>query len=583
MKMSMDIRTALAQTLTPQQIQYLKLLQMSNLEFEQFLEQEIEQNPLLENPENPDSSLSELISDLDDTDSDNIPQSENIVDDYNYSNEDEINFDDNDSNLNFNEEYTIEREEDPFEFQSQLLIDNSYDDDGSYNDDDEFTPFQIKDNTTFIEDLENQLGFYNLSNEEKLIGNYIIGNIDEDGYLRLDFEDILNNVNSQIAQHNFNIQQEEYLKRNNTKNITNPAYQYAITEESKKRLEYANLLKESQSISDIISQKNNLIQNKNVNGLLRQVTLEDVEKVHNLIKKLDPPGIGSRNIQECLIAQLEAKEELDYYERKALAILRDSFEAFIKKHFDILQSKHYLTKDELKNVLDVIKQLNPKPGKGNSVSELNTVIPDFVVERDSETNELLIYLNDSKFPILKVSDVYDKLKKSGKLKSFHQDTKEWLRQKKEDAKFIVQAIQQRKITLLKVMTAIAHLQKDFFYEGKSALKPLIYKTVADETNLDISTVCRIVNNKYVLTDFGTFELKFFFSESLPNMDGEDISTTVIKEELKNIINNEPKDKPYSDDYLAKLLKEKGYNVARRTVAKYRDQLKIPVARLRKEL
>jgi len=581
MKMSMDIRTALTQTLTPQQIQYLKLLQMSNVEFEQFLEQEIDQNPLLENPENPDSTLSELISDLDDTDNDDISKNEIVDNDFNYSVKDEVNYDD--TNTNYDEDYTIEREEDPFEFQSQLLIDNSYDDNGYYSDDEEFTPFQIKDNITFIEELENQLSFYNLSEEEKLIGNYIIGNIDEDGYLRLDFEDILNNVNSQIAQHNFNIQQEEYLKRNNSKNITNPAYQYAITEESKKRLEYANLLKESQSITEIISQKNNLNQNKNLNGLFRQVTLEDVEKVHNLIKKLDPPGIGSRNIQECLIAQLEAKEELDYYERKALAILKDSFEAFIKKHFDILQSKHYLTKDELKNVLDVIKQLNPKPGKGNSISELNTVIPDFIVERDSESNELLIYLNDSKFPVLKVSDVYDKLKKTGKLKSFNNETKEWLRQKKEDAKFIVQAIQQRKITLLKVMTAIAHLQKDFFYEGSSALKPLIYKTVADETNLDISTVCRIVNNKYVLTDFGTFELKYFFSESLPNMDGEDISTTVIKEELKNIINNEPKDKPYSDDYLAKLLKEKGYNVARRTVAKYRDQLKIPVARLRKEL
>lgn len=581
MKMSIGIKPILTQTLTPQQIQYLKLLQMSNVEFEQFLEQEIEQNPLLEDPENPDSTLYELISDLDDTDNDDISKNEIVDNDFNYSVKDEVNYDD--TNTNYDEDYTIEREEDPFEFQSQLLIDNSYDDVGSYRDDEEFTPFQIKDNVTFIEELENQLSFYNLSEEEKLIGNYIIGNIDEDGYLRLDFEDILNNVNSQIAQHNFNIQQEEYLKRNNSINITNPAYQYAITEESKKRLEYANLLKESQSITEIISQKNNLIQNKNLNGLLRQVTLEDVEKVHNIIKKLDPPGIGSRNIQECLIAQLEAKDELDYNERKALSILKDSFEAFIKKHFDILQSKHYLTKDELKNVLDVIKQLNPKPGKGISVSELNTVIPDFIVERDNETNELLIYLNDSKFPILKVSEVYDKLKKAGKLKSFNQDTKEWLRQKKEDAKFIVQAIQQRKITLLKVMTAIAHLQKDFFYEGKTALKPLIYKTVAEETNLDISTVCRIVNNKYVLTDFGTFELKFFFSESLPNMDGEDISTTVIKEELKNIIDNEPKDKPYSDDYLAKLLKEKGYNVARRTVAKYRDQLKIPVARLRKEL
>ena len=214
---------------------------------------------------------------------------------------------------------------------------------------------------------------------------------------------------------------------------------------------------------------------------------------------------------------------------------------------------------------------------------MNTVIPDFIVELDKESNELMVSLNDTKMPALKVSKAYEILKKNGKIKNFNKETKEWLRQKNEDAKFIIQAVQQRKITMMKVMTAIAYLQKDFFVEGKSALKPLIYKDVADDTNIDISTVCRIVNNKYVLTQFGTYELKFFFSESLPSIDGEDISTTVIKDSLKELIDSEPKNNPHSDELLAKLLKDKGFNVARRTVAKYREQLKIPVARLRKEL
>jgi RNA polymerase sigma-54 factor len=302
-----------------------------------------------------------------------------------------------------------------------------------------------------------------------------------------------------------------------------------------------------------------------------------------MIKLLDPPGVGSRNMQECLVAQLETLQHLNEVQYKALDILKNSFEPFTKKHFEVLMNKHNLDKDELREILEIIKKLNPKPGRGNSVSEMNTVIPDFLVELDKENNELMISLNDNKMPSLKVSKAYEILKKSGKIKNFNKETKEWLRQKNEDAKFIIQAIQQRKITMMKVMTAIAQLQRDFFIEGKSALKPLIYKDVADDTNIDISTVCRIVNNKYVLTQFGTYELKFFFSESLPSIDGEDISTTVIKDSLKDLIDSEPKNNPHSDEHLAQLLKDMGFNVARRTVAKYREQLKIPVARLRKEL
>ncbi len=586
MKLGLDIRTSLTQTLTPQQIQYLKLLQMSVVEFEQYLEQEIEQNPLVEDPENPDSTIMELAEDVVSNDDDINVQpytSESVdiapveFDDYEKPTDDYDNF-----------RSQIDEENDPFEFQKLLWQDDTNDGyDSSYgsDDDDDFHPFQIKDNESFADDIESQLNLLPLNDEEKLAGKFIIGNVDEDGYLRLELEEVLNFVNSHIAEYNFQIQQKEYLKKIEDNNIKsyNPASQFAISEESKDRLEYATLLKDSDLICEAMAGRTKKTDYGNYEGTLSPVSMTTLEKVHHLIKHLDPPGVGSRTMQECLIAQLDSINEPTVKQKSALNILRESFEPFTKKHFDVLMNKHNIDRDELKEILELIKRLNPKPGRGNSVIEMNTVIPDFVIEKDKENNELMIALNDNRMPSLKVSRAYEILKKNGKLKKFNKETKEWLRQKNEDAKFIVQAIQQRKITMMKVMTAIAHLQNDFFYYGKSALKPLIYKDVADITGIDISTVCRIVNNKYVLTEFGTYELKFFFSESLPSDGGEDISTTVIKDTLKEMIEQESKENPYSDDALAVILKEKGFNVARRTVAKYREQLKLPVARLRKEL
>ncbi len=255
----------------------------------------------------------------------------------------------------------------------------------------------------------------------------------------------------------------------------------------------------------------------------------------------------------------------------------------MKKHYHQIIKDLGISHDELKNALDFIRRLNPKPGIGDFHTETNTIIPDFIITKDYETNELKIIVNDSHIPPIKMSSAYEKLKKELQYKNSNKETKEWIRNKYEDAKFMIQAIQQRRRTMLKVMTAIGYLQKEFFYEGVSALKPLIYKDIANQTGLDISTICRIVNGKYVQTEFGTFELKFFFSESLPTDDGDEVAAKVVKEIIKDIIDNEPKNKPYSDDKITKMLKERGYKVARRTVAKYRDQLKIPVARLRKEL
>jgi len=594
-KIGLDLKTALTQTLTPQQIQYLKLLQMSVVEFEQYLEQEIEQNPLIENPDNPDNSILEIAKEIS-GDDDDFYQEPSYIHDSVDSNADlspQINDFSVEANSNdYADDYTeyrsqIDDESDPFEFHDLVWQDDSSDTIDAYNnnnnDDEDFAPFQIKDNTSFSEDLDTQFSLLPLNEEERIIGKIIIGNIDDDGYLRMTLEEVKDYVNSQIAEHNFQIQQQEFIKRNEEpKRNINPASKFALSEETKQHLEYAEKLKSTDDLSILSKIRENRIPEKNPD-LRAHVTLEQVEKVHGLIKLLDPPGVGSRNMQECLIAQIETLQEMNEVQEIAIDILKNSFEPFTKKHFDVLMNKHNLDKDDLRDVLDVIKKLNPKPGRGNSVSEMNTVIPDFTVDLDKDSNELMISLNDNKMPSLKVSKAYDILKKSGKIKNFNKETKEWLRQKNEDAKFVIQAIQQRKITMMKVMTAIAQLQKDFFIEGKSALKPLIYKDVADDTYIDISTVCRIVNNKYVLTQFGTYELKFFFSESLPSIDGEDISTTVIKDSLKDLIDSEPKNNPHSDEHLAKLLKDMGFNVARRTVAKYREQLKIPVARLRKEL
>jgi RNA polymerase sigma-54 factor len=316
--------------------------------------------------------------------------------------------------------------------------------------------------------------------------------------------------------------------------------------------------------------------------LLKEITIGDSERVLKRIQHLDPPGLGSRTVQECLIVQLQAESERNPYQDLALEILNKSYDAFSKKHYPVIMKNHNIDEEELRWALEEIRSLNPKPGGLDYQSEMNTVIPDFVISTEDDEEELMISVNDSRVPQLKLSKAYEAMRKEAKNRNVNKETRDWLRGKREDAKFLMQALKQRKNTMLKVMTAIAHFQKNFFYEGPDGLRPLIYKDVAEKTGLDISTVCRIVNGKYVLTPFGTFELKFFFSESLPSEEGEEVSTRIIKNKLKDIIGQENKSKPYSDEKLAKLLKEEGFLVARRTVAKYREQMNILPARMRKK-
>ncbi len=588
MKLSIDLKTTLTQTLTPQQIQYLKLLQLPVLQFEQQIRQEIESNPMLEEVSELDDLLDAEEIGLFPSEQENF--NDTIIEEPIPSND----FENIDSNGEFEaeEKELIIDERDPFEYYEAIWQDGSEVSRKSSDDYDEYEnyePYQINAPTSIVEDLFQQLRVHNLTGEELLLGSHILGNIDDDGYLRRELQEIVDETNSFIANHNFEIQKREFERKNN-KPIDfykqNPARMYALGEEAAQLL--SNVINEHPDIAQNIPKMElykKFLQKKNENNgekILNQVNIAQAERILKIIQSLDPPGIGSRTIQECLLSQLEHIQTPNDAQKLAIDILRDGYDAFAKKHYHVLIKQFDITEEQLKAALDIIKRLNPKPGGGDNVVEMNTVIPDFIVVKD-DNGELTIIVNDGNMPQIRLSSAYERLRREVKSQKVNKETREWIRSKYEDAKFLIQAIRQRKATMLKVMTAIAHHQREFFDYGISALKPLIYKDVAESTGLDISTVCRIVNGKYVQTQFGTFELKFFFSESLPNDEGEEVSTTVIKEEIRKIIDQEPKDKPYSDDKISDLLKERGYNVARRTVAKYREQLKISVARLRKEL
>ena len=572
------MKTSLSQTLTPQQIQYLKLLQLPLIQLEQHVQQQIEANPMLD-----DASF-----DDDEFDIDHVPITR-----------DEENSTVREEMLDRPEEAKqFDESNDPFEFQ-KLLWDGTTDGDRnsnySGNDDDEDNEMPYKSSTSESESLVSQLRLLKLSKEEYVLGEQIIGNIDNDGYLRRDLKEIVFETNQLLAELNYQLENSfNEIKEETPIDYSNPAKQYALEDEER---EYMNKIKNilpihsngvsSEQIQDILGENGSLDESE-IKSILdfepfEEVTMKHAEKVLYSVQHLDPPGIGSRSIQECLLSQLDAIMEPNEYEDLSYEIIENYYDQFMKKHYAAIIKELAITEDILKKVLDVIRGLNPKPGGHDYQNEINTVTPDYIVLKEEETGELLISLNDNTIPELRLNKAYEKMRKEVKYRKFNQETRDWIRKKYDDAKFLIQAIKQRKHTMLMVMTAIAHLQKDFFEVGELGIKPLIYKAVAEETGLDISTVCRIVNGKYVRTDFGTYELKYFFSESLPNDEGEEVSTRIIKQKLKDVIEAEDKRKPHSDQKLSKLMKDYGFNVARRTIAKYREQLKIPVARLRKEL
>ncbi|TNE34649.1 RNA polymerase sigma-54 factor [bacterium] len=577
MKLGINMKTSLSQTLTPQQIQYLKLLQLPLVQLEQHVQQQIEANPMLE-----DASFDDEDFEFEEVHVSNEDQNSTVREEM----------------LNRPEEAKLfDESNDPFEFQ-KLLWDGTNDTDRNTNysgdEDDEDNDMPYKSSTSESENLVSQLRLLKFTKEEYVLGEQIIGNIDNDGYLRRDLKEIVFETNQLLAELNYQLESRFNHQNNVPEENLNPAKQFALEDEER---QYILKLKNGkngklESEHGILNEKilnssliiDSIEENENIHfEIFSEVTLKQAENVLYYIQHLDPPGIGSRTIQECLLAQLDANLEPNEYEDLAYEVIEKYYDQFSKKHYDTIMRELSINEDTLKKILDVIRGLNPKPGGNDYQNEVNTVTPDFVVKREEETGEIIISLNDNTIPELKLNKAYEKMRKEVKYRKFNQETRDWIRKKYDDAKFLIQAIKQRKHTMLMVMTAIAHLQEDFFEVGELGIKPLIYKAVAAETGLDISTVCRIVNGKYVRTDFGTYELKYFFSESLPNDEGEEVSTRIIKQKLKEVIDAEDKRKPHSDQKLSKLMKDFGFNVARRTIAKYREQLKIPVARLRKEL
>ncbi len=303
---------------------------------------------------------------------------------------------------------------------------------------------------------------------------------------------------------------------------------------------------------------------------------DTVEKILIEIQKFDPPGIGARNLQECLLIQLYQQKPL--YELAIIAI-RDFFEDFKNKRFERLAKQLEIDLDEVKDVISHIIKLNPKPGEGYLTFENNYIVPDLEVKKDD--GEFKIFMHDWNIPHLRINNEYRKMmldrKKSNK------ETRDFIRQRLESARWLINSIHQRRTTILRTMEAIIEKQHDFFEFGPEYLKPMILKDIAEEINMDISTISRVTNGKYVQTEWGVFELKSFFSEKYTTDDGEDVSNKKIKALIKRIVDKEPADKPYNDQKISQMLKVKGFPVARRTVAKYREQMSIPVSRLRRRI
>ena len=577
-------KTSLQYALTPQQIQYLKILQLPITSLEHTIKQEIEENPFLE-------ELNDLLDDDDavlDLQSNMNAPAPDQVKESKYEYNDDYNDDLND-NIEYKENLELETnyldDDDSYDY-----YDDRWEDEADYtpreltNNDKDYESFQMKTETTLYDLLLEQINVFDLPAEDKLIALYIIGNLDDNGYFRMNTNDILNEINSMIAKHNTEIQiskhkLSEQLKKDKQ---VNPAKKYELNLQSIDLL--AETFVNNQDILKNVNTSNIKNKSKDNDKILNHIATEDIERVLKIIQSFEPPGIASKNIQECLLAQLKANKKLNESEKIAIMILSDYFEEFSKKYFLQIQKKLGITEDQVRDAFDAIKKLNPKPGSDYDISQYNTIIPDFIVSYDYKIDDFIVILNDNNVPTLKVSPTYEKmLIETRKNKNCNKETKDWMKERYENAKFFIQAVNQRSMTLLMIMTAIVHRQRDFFLNDVKKIKPMIYQHITDDTTLDISTVCRVVNDKYVQTSTGIYELKFFFSESLMSDDGIEIATKVIRDRLKELIDFEPKNTPYSDNKLTILLKKEGYNVARRTITKYRETMKIPVARLRKEI
>ena len=479
----------LSQKLSPQQIQLMKLIQLPTQAFEQRLKEEMNENPALET-----GTDEEEIYEKDEFDNNDE------YDEY----EDNESIDSGEVNI---DEY-LSNDETP----EYKLSANNYSDD----DDDRETPLAAP--VSFHQDLINQLNTFILSDDQRDIAEFLVGSIDDMGYIRRTIQDIVDDM----------------------------AFTQGIYTDEKA-----------------------------------------VEKVLHIIHELEPAGVGARDLQECLLLQLKHKTPTEYVDL-AIDILTNQFDAFTKKHYEKLLQKYEISNEQLKKAVEEIEKLNPKPGGSfdSNSRMIEQIVPDFTIR--IVEGELELSLNGRNAPSLHVSKDYQDMMQTYKVSrdksNAQKDAVQFIKQKLDSAKWFIDAIRQRQETLFVTMNAIMHFQQEFFLDGEETkMKPMILKDIADMVGLDISTVSRVANSKYVETPYGTKLIKEFFSESMKNDQGEDVSTLEIKKILQNTIEEEDKQKPLPDDQLAEILKEKGYPIARRTIAKYREQLDIPVARMRKKI
>ena len=504
----LDLKQLLSQKLSPQQIQFIKLLQIPTAELEMRIKEEMEMNPALEEGSDEDK---ERTDDEDSEDSD----------------------DDFDADDSLDEDFEESGPADTYDGPEESTVDDTGDLDlDDYLHSDEIAGYKMQGDgpgeeedremplagtSSLIDSLLDQLGFLNLNEEQEAVGMQLIGSIDNDGYIRRELSSI------------------------------------------------ANDLAFSQNI---------------------EASEAEIEVVLRKIQTFDPAGIAARDLQECLLLQLERHEQ-DEFTEIAERIIAECYDEFTKKHYEKIKSRLDIDDFELKQAINIILKLNPKPGGSDAgAGKPQYIIPDFILTL--ENGQFNLTLNSRNAPDLRISreyaDMFDAYDKSAKKDKKFKETVTFVKQKLDAAKWFIDAIKQRQQTLLRTMEAIVKRQHEFFLEGdESKLRPMILKDIAEDIGMDISTISRVANSKSVQTEFGVYPLKYFFSEGIATDSGEDASSREVKHILKEIIDKESKKKPLSDDKLEKMLNEKGYNIARRTVAKYREQLNIPVARLRKEL
>lgn len=503
----LGLNQTLSQKLSPQQIQFIKLLQVPLAELDKRIEEELEVNPALEEGVDDGFSTSTLSNEGDDSPQASSGDEAESSSDYDEGREDSYESLRENDDIDLSD-YTRDADYSGYKMQA----------DGYADDEDRDMP--IRSESSLVESLLDQLGFLPLNDKQQVIGRQLIGSIESDGYIRRELDSI----------------------------------------------------------------SNDLAFGQNV-----MAEVEEIEEVLRMIQQFDPPGIAARNLQECLLLQLDRKADAprDVVDL-AIRIVEDCFDEFTRKHYDRIRSKlDVRDADDLREAVNLITHLNPKPGEVSiSGGTAQYIIPDFILHNNS--GKLEVQLNAKNAPDLRVSpsyiDLFTAYEKSQKKSKEIKETVTFVKQKLDAARWFIDAIKQRQQTLLLTMRAILDYQYEFLLSGdESNLRPMILKDIADRIGMDISTVSRVANSKYVQTEFGTFPLKYFFSEGISTDSGEDVSNREVKHLLKQLIDGEDKLHPLSDEELEKRLKDRGYNIARRTVAKYREQLGIPVARLRKEL